>query len=85
MPRPIWVLFTSDEEIGSPTSRGLIERLALECAYVLVLEPALADGGLKTSRKGVGRFQLEVEGRPPTRESPRKTAAAPSSSSPTRF
>ena len=63
MPRPIWVLFTSDEEIGSPTSRVLIEQLRRECAYVLVLEPALADGGLKTSRKGVGRFRLEVEGR----------------------
>jgi glutamate carboxypeptidase len=61
--RPIWVLFTSDEEIGSPSSRGLIERLAREAAYVLVLEPALADGGLKTSRKGVGRFHLEVEGK----------------------
>ena len=63
VPRPIWVLFTSDEEIGSPTSRVLIEQLAAECAYVLVLEPALADGGLKTSRKGVGRFRLEVEGK----------------------
>jgi glutamate carboxypeptidase len=62
-PRPIWALFTSDEEIGSPTSRDLIERLALDCEYVLVLEPALADGGLKTSRKGVGRFRLEVEGK----------------------
>ncbi len=63
VPRPIWVLFTSDEEIGSPTSRGLIESLARQCAYVLVLEPALADGRLKTARKGVGRFRLEVEGR----------------------
>ena len=62
VPRPIWVLFTSDEEIGSPTSRVLIEQLAAECAYVLVLEPALADGGLKTSRKGVGRFRLEGGG-----------------------
>jgi glutamate carboxypeptidase len=61
--RPIWVLLTSDEEIGSPTSRDLIERLARQCAYVLVLEPALADGGLKTSRKGVGRFRIDVEGR----------------------
>jgi glutamate carboxypeptidase len=63
LPRPVWVLFTSDEEIGSPTSRGLIEQLATESAYVLVLEPALANGGLKTSRKGVGRFRLEVEGK----------------------
>jgi glutamate carboxypeptidase len=63
VPRPIWVLFTSDEEIGSPTSRNLIEETARQCAYVLVLEPPLADGSLKTSRKGVGRFRLEVEGR----------------------
>jgi glutamate carboxypeptidase len=63
-PRPIWVLFTSDEELGSPTSRSLIEKLALECAYALVLEPALADGALKSSRKGVGKFRLDVEGRP---------------------
>ncbi len=63
LPRPVWVLFTCDEEIGSPTSRSLIEDLARESAYVLVLEPALADGGLKTSRKGVGRFHLEVSGR----------------------
>jgi glutamate carboxypeptidase len=61
--RPVCVLFTSDEEIGSPTSRGLIEELAREAAYALVLEPALADGGLKTSRKGVGRFRLEIEGK----------------------
>jgi glutamate carboxypeptidase len=61
--RPIWALFTSDEEIGSPTSRGLIEHVARECAYVLVLEPPLADGSLKTARKGVGRFHLDVEGK----------------------
>jgi glutamate carboxypeptidase len=61
--RPIWALFTSDEEIGSPTSRGLIEELARQCAYVLVLEPPLGDGGLKTARKGVGRFHLDVEGK----------------------
>ena len=57
------VLFTSDEEIGSPGSRSLIESLARGCEYVLVLEPPLADGGLKTSRKGVGRFTIEVEGK----------------------
>jgi glutamate carboxypeptidase len=63
VPRPIWALFTSDEEIGSPTSRGLIEDLARQSAYVLVLEPPLADGRLKTARKGVGRFRLEVAGK----------------------
>jgi glutamate carboxypeptidase len=63
LPRPVWILFTSDEELGSPHSRGLIENVARQAAYVLVLEPALADGGLKTSRKGVGRFRLEIEGK----------------------
>ncbi|WP_250847130.1 M20 family metallopeptidase [Aquisphaera insulae] len=62
-PRPITALFTADEEIGSPTSRGLIESLARESAHALVLEPPLADGGLKTARKGVGRFTIRVEGR----------------------
>jgi glutamate carboxypeptidase len=63
LPRPVWALFTSDEEIGSPTSRALIEDVARLCAYVLVLEPPLADGSLKTARKGVGRFRLDVEGK----------------------
>jgi glutamate carboxypeptidase len=63
VPRPIWVLLTSDEEIGSPSSRALIESLARQCAYVLVLEPPLPDGALKTARKGVGRFRVEIAGR----------------------
>lgn len=61
--RPVELLLTSDEEIGSPTSRPLIEATAHRAAHVLVLEPPLADGGLKTARKGVGRFTLEVIGR----------------------
>ncbi len=61
--RPVEVLFTSDEEIGSPTSRGLIEDVARRCAYALVPEPPLPGGGLKTARKGVGRFTLDVAGR----------------------
>lgn len=61
--RPLTVLFTSDEEIGSPTSRALIERLARQSAHALVLEPPLADGSLKTARKGVGRFSMKVEGK----------------------
>jgi glutamate carboxypeptidase len=61
--RPIEVLFTSDEEIGSPTSRALIEDVARRCSHVLVVEPALADGGLKTARKGVGGYLLEVVGK----------------------
>lgn len=63
LPRPVVVLFTSDEEIGSPTSRELIERQALQAAYVLVLEPPTAEGALKTARKGIGDFTLVVKGR----------------------
>src|SRR5262249_29840774 len=62
-PRPIWVLLTSVKGSGSRTWRGLMAQLGREFAYVLVLEPALADGGLKTSRKGVGRFRIDVQGR----------------------
>ena len=62
--RPVEILITSDEEIGSPTSRGLIEEIARGSEYVLVLEPPLPDGSLKTARKGVGHFVMEVEGKP---------------------
>jgi glutamate carboxypeptidase len=62
-PRPLTILLTSDEEIGSPGSRSLIESLARESEYALVLEPPLADGSLKTARKGVGRFTIEIEGK----------------------
>lgn len=61
--RQVQVLITSDEEIGSPTSRPLIESTAQSCAYALVLEPPLADGRLKTARKGVGGFSVDVEGK----------------------
>jgi glutamate carboxypeptidase len=56
------LLATSDEEIGSATSRALIEDEARRAAAVLVLEPALADGGVKTGRKGVGEFRIELTG-----------------------
>ncbi|MGD0753203.1 MAG: M20 family metallopeptidase [Anaerolineales bacterium] len=61
--RPVTALFTSDEEIGSPTSRPLIESLARQSALVLVLEPAMPDGAIKTWRKGVGDFIVTVRGR----------------------
>lgn len=61
--RPLTTLFTSDEEIGSPTSRALIEDFARQSECVLVLEPPLPDGSLKTARKGVGRFSMTVEGK----------------------
>jgi len=63
MTRPVTLLCTSDEEIGSHTSREHIERLAKESALVLVLEPSLPDGSLKTWRKGVGEFQVKTKGR----------------------
>ena len=61
--RPITALFTSDEEIGSPSSRSLIEKLAIQSALALVLEPAMPDGAIKTWRKGVGDFIVKVHGR----------------------
>jgi glutamate carboxypeptidase len=60
---PVTALFTSDEEIGSGTSRALIEKLAAESALVLVLEPGMVDGSVKTWRKGVGEYTLCVRGR----------------------
>jgi glutamate carboxypeptidase len=61
--RPITALFTSDEETGSAASRALIEKLAAHAALVLVLEPAMLDGSLKTWRKGVAEFTVRVHGR----------------------
>ena len=61
-PRPVTALFTSDEEIGSETSRALIERLARESSLVLCLEPSLPDGSLKTWRKGVGGYEIIARG-----------------------
>lgn len=60
---PITALFTSDEEIGSNTSRSLIESLARGKDLVLCLEPGLSNGGLKTWRKGVGEYEIQVRGR----------------------
>lgn len=56
------MLLTTDEETGSATSRELIESEARRSAAVLVLEPSLPGGALKTSRKGCGTYQLVVHG-----------------------
>jgi glutamate carboxypeptidase len=56
------MLWTTDEEIGSATSRAVIEAEARRSAAVLVLEPSLPGGGAKTSRKGCGEFELFVHG-----------------------
>ena len=61
--RPLVFVCNSDEEVGSPTSRALIEDEARRAATVLVLEPSLG-GALKTARKGVGRYSVLVTGRP---------------------
>jgi glutamate carboxypeptidase len=63
LPRPVNILLTSDEEIGSPSSRALIEHMASEAEYVLVMEPPSKDGALKTARKGIGKFIVEINGR----------------------
>jgi len=59
--RPVTLLLNSDEEVGSPVSRRITERVALQSSAVLVLEPAQ---GLacKTARKGVGDYHLHVSG-----------------------
>ena len=61
---PVTYLFTPDEEIGSPTSRHLIEAEARRARYVLVTEPARDGGKCVTSRKGVGRFEIRTTGVP---------------------
>jgi glutamate carboxypeptidase len=61
--RPITLLLTPDEEVGSPTSRGPIERAAAGARAVLIPEPAGAPhGACVTARKGVGRFVMKVHG-----------------------
>lgn len=63
-PLPVTVLFTPDEEIGTPATRELIEATAAQQKYVLVPEPARADGGATTGRYAIARFHLEAAGRP---------------------
>jgi glutamate carboxypeptidase len=62
--RPVWVLMTSDEEVGSIYSEPIIRETAAQCGLVLVMEPATKEEALKTWRKGVGSFTVSVEGRP---------------------
>jgi glutamate carboxypeptidase len=58
------MLWTTDEETGSHTSRALVETEAARSDAVLVLEPALPGGALKTSRKGCGEYDVVVHGIP---------------------
>ncbi|MCP1974448.1 M20 family metallopeptidase [Bradyrhizobium elkanii] len=57
-------LYVSDEEIGSPTSRALIEAEGRKAKYVLVTEPARDGGKIVTGRKGVARFDVFIKGAP---------------------
>lgn len=61
--RPIQLLMTTDEEIGSPYSEALIKQTAAGCELVLVTEPATREGAIKTWRKGGGKYELLIEGR----------------------
>jgi glutamate carboxypeptidase len=60
--RPITLLLTPDEEVGSPTSREAIEAAARGARAVLIPEPAGAGGACVTARKGVGRFDIAIRG-----------------------
>ena len=62
-PLPLRFLVVSDEEVGSPTSRSLIEAEADNAKYVLVVEPARDGGKVVTSRKGSARMTLTAHGR----------------------
>jgi glutamate carboxypeptidase len=63
-PLGVTQLYVSDEEIGSPTSRALIESEGVKAKYVLVTEPARDGGKIVTGRKGVGRFEVFIKGVP---------------------
>jgi glutamate carboxypeptidase len=63
-PLGVTQIYTSDEEIGSPTSRALIEAEGQRAKYVLVTEPARDGGKIVTGRKGVGRFKVAIKGMP---------------------
>src|SRR5262249_19175855 len=60
--RRIVMLWTTDEEVGSATSRAAIEEEARRSDAVLVLEPSLPGGALKTARKGCGGYEVIVKG-----------------------
>lgn len=62
--RPVWVLMTSDEEVGSIHSIPLIESIGQQAGLVLVMEPATKEGAMKTWRKGIATYRLHIKGRP---------------------
>ena len=63
-PLPVTVLFTPDEEVGTPSTRELIEAEAARHKYVLIPEPARPDGGAVIGRYAIARYDLRTLGRP---------------------
>ncbi len=63
-PLPVTVLFTPDEEVGTPSTRSLIEAEAARNKYVLVPEPGHEDGGVTIGRYAIARFNLRTVGQP---------------------
>ena len=63
-PLPVTVLFTPDEEVGTPSTRDLIEQEAARNKYVLVPEPGHEDGGVTIGRYAIARFNLRTTGQP---------------------
>jgi glutamate carboxypeptidase len=61
--RPIWVLMTSDEEVGSTHSIPFLREMGNQVGLVLVMEPGTKEGALKTWRKGLATYRVHVEGR----------------------
>ncbi len=61
--RPIWALFTTDEETGSLHSWEIIEDIARQAGLCLVMEFAATNGGIKTWRKGIANYQVSVTGK----------------------
>ncbi len=62
LPRPVTVLITADEEIGSPGGRAIVERLAARADSVLVVEPPVRGATITTERSGLARYQLRIRG-----------------------
>lgn len=63
-PLPVTVLLNSDEEVGSPSTRALVEAEAARHRYVLIPEPARRSGGVVVGRHAVARYKLVTRGRP---------------------
>ena len=60
---PVVLLLVSEEEIGSPVSRPVTEKIARECSAAFVMEPAQGlQGAYKTARKGIANYELRVKG-----------------------